>query len=218
MFSVLLAASLLGQVKGPDRVEVGQIVKLESPGDSGAGWFVQEPIDLKYEEFEQGKYCVFASGCRPGRIIVVAVDWDGRRLHRHIVTVGEGPGPGPGPDPVPPGPDPEPDPGKYGLAKRVKAALKAMGPDDRALAPTISANFSGVAAAMAAGTMTSEESIGELYRRNTAAHQGKQAWVAFFGQIRSTLNNLGIESSEDVAQAYREIADGLSAASRSRRR
>ena len=104
---LLLASQAGAQVTGPTKVAVGELVVLRSETD--AQWITLDPVDLKYEQFENGRALAFSSGIKSSRIVVLCVSWESRRLDRHIVDVGKGPAPDPGPGPDP-GPTPDPDP------------------------------------------------------------------------------------------------------------
>lgn len=126
-----------------------------------------------------------------------------------------GPAPGPGPSPGPVIPD-----GKYGLAKIVyQLAMDTVPPGPRAKgAPALSNSFNGIAASVAAGTLTDPRSL--LTQTKTAnqtalANAGVSSndWDNFFVGLQKTifpLHSSGkLNTVQDFAEAWREIAAGL---------
>lgn len=94
----LVASPVGAEITGPAKIGTGQLVVLRC--ETEAQWIAIEPVDLTYEQFESGKALAFSSGCKSGRVIVLCVAWDTRRIDRHILTI-EGDGPAPGPEPQP---------------------------------------------------------------------------------------------------------------------
>jgi hypothetical protein len=138
------------------------------------------------------------------------------------ITVNGSPSPGPGPPS--PGPNPGPTPvipdGKYGLARIVyQLAMDTVPPGPRAKgAPVLYNSFNGIAASVAAGTLTDPRSL--LTQTKTAnqtalANAGVSAgdWDNFFVALQRVifpLHSSGkLNTVQDFAEAWREIAAGL---------
>lgn len=102
--NLVLLSLLVGQapqiaIDAPDKVDYGMLIVCRpSNAETDIGWMVMEPVEKQYETF--GNTLVMASGCKQEKIILLAVDWDNRKLQRIIVTVGDDK------------PEPNPPPGK----------------------------------------------------------------------------------------------------------
>lgn len=120
----LLCVPCSGQLTGPERVGLGQLVRVSAPAgpDEAVLFEVIEPDELDSEEvpFDGGVKLLFSSGCKPGRVRITAltfrVNAGGKpsiKRDRITITVGGGevtPQPNPAepvPVVVPPAPQPQ---------------------------------------------------------------------------------------------------------------
>lgn len=233
-------------ISGPESVAAGELVKLQArlvyqrqwlriEGSEPKNrprfrWELANPPDgYNAEEwtFNDGRTCVFATG-RPGlyQFILAGTQLDAEGIPRlfivrHTLTVEPSNPPGPEPNPDPPEPKPpEPDlpAGRFGLARLVyQLAGNQVPAAHRAAAGALAENYRGIAARIAAGTLTG---VPEILTETTAGNQravgtGREAWMPFFEQLAGRMRELDrageLTSSEDFQQAWTEIAMGLDA-------
>ena len=193
-------------------------------------WTLADPpegYEIEDWIFQDGRTCVFATS-RPGlyRFVLAGtrLDAEGKPrlfLATHTLTVErpEPPGPEPGPEPTPPEP-PEPDlpEGRFGLARLTYQLARQHVPDgSRAVADALAENYRGIAARIAAGTLSEPvEILAETTAGNRrAVGDDAKAWMPFFQQLAARMRELDqggeLKSPEDFQQAWAEIATGLDA-------
>lgn len=128
-----------------------------------------------------------------------------------------GPGPGPGPGPVVP---------TSAFAKNaqewvasVKTTNKYGAKDVKADAAALAQSFERIAAAIAAGTIKGPQNIlKESKDSNDSAIQARDNWLPWFNKLSEALQSANksgsLKSDDDYAKTWREIAKGLTAASK----
>jgi hypothetical protein len=181
----------------------------------GATWAVIHSRGVELELSDRSGACVRISAPL-GRCSVTHLA-DGR----WVVATGKddgpappSPGPSPSPEPNPSPPRPVPD-GRFGLAAKAAEWAKEVPQPARGKAAALAGSFRAVAAAIAAGTITSAEAIIQRTRESNVAALAEQraAWSGWLETLRQELNGLAksgrLKSLEDHAEAWRELATGL---------
>lgn len=227
------AAGQQPQIVGPAASAVYQMVALQvqgAPDGSQFAWACAQQgatlIDFSgetkvvFQAQTTGSYDV---------ILFAAVLGTGNKFTlytvHHTVTVGTTPGPNP-PTPIPPTPIPPTPPspvvpvlpdGKYGLAKAVYGWAMAVDPTARPLAKGMAANFSTIAAQIAAGTIkTPNDAATATKALNTATLGSFQPlWSTVSKNLETQMNAIGkagqFATMTDLQTAWQEIAAGLQA-------
>lgn len=170
-------------IEGPQTVVAGQLVRLTAqlePNESPF-WIVLDPVDLDYEQIEDGQRLVFAVGCQQRTAIVVLLLAQRveenrivtRQLRRRIEIQDDDKIPGPD-DPVTP-PITEPTPAKPPTDSPLfRVVLESWtqipSVEAKAFAPAVAANFDAIADQCESGSLADVRQIAsELSRRNAQA-------------------------------------------------
>lgn len=213
-------------IDGPATAPAGTLVTLtaETTADRTA-WILADGDDSTWRTDTDGRTVVFATP-RPGRYVFIAAAGDaaGLCLVRHRIELTTEP-PAPSPEPGPsPQPGPTPDAGRYQLAATVLELCRSLPASDRPLIAQIATNYNNAARRIAAGDPawqqpdTIRRQTAEANRATLAEHRARMLPLLFepLAKRLATLEtNPGLTTANDLAIAWREIAAGLDAWSRS---
>ena len=220
-----LTATAETKIDGPTSVAVSQpawftVGGMES-GDRSV-WFPSPQLQTDSRYIKEGVSLFWSD--KPGKfqINVMVVDCSKNKFIPLSETIAVGSDPGP--DPIPPGPDPpDPDPPPTpdpltGLALLAYDWALSETPTVKRVeyATGLAGSFSGMAAKIAAGTVSKPQ---DIIDQTTAANRaaigvaGRAAWLPWFERLRVYLNAESkagrLVTPEHYAMAWREIADGL---------
>lgn len=183
--------------------------------------------------FQEGRTCVFATN-QPGtyRFVLAStyLDAEGNPhlvMANHTLSIQPGEPPAPMPNPFSP-PHPRPNPpvpnfpeGRFGLARWTwRSTLDLVAADHRALAHQLAENYRGIAARIAAGTLTAAtEILSETTLENRRLlGEGTAAWMPLFEKLAIRMREIDqakqLATPEDFRQAWLEIAMGFEAAAK----
>lgn len=205
-------------IDGPFDANPGQLVRLTAdiePAESPF-WIVLSPMDLDYEQVEDGKRLLFSTGCRANQEIVVLllaqrIDEGGRivtRQLKQVVKVGSGQN-----DPViDPAPEPDPNPDlmpESEFSKRIIEEVNKIRPPPQVLAQ-VSKNFFDIA--QVASTYDSAKSLSiELSKRNTQAigQADLSKWKPFGIVIQEEFQKRQLQTVAEYAPLLIEVSKSL---------
>lgn len=211
-------------IEAPANVSQGDLVVLDASKSAGSGYaWALTNSDKTYLPVDDGKRVVFASGATGEYVFVLAVaEGDKASLAKHKLQVGASPAPGP--TPAPPSPTPGPTPPTppspvvlTGLAKFAFDACQPLPPAARIRSIVVAQALEVVASQISAGTLTSGSKIAAATKTALAAAYADQtaAWSPVDHAMNNELKRLAmagkITSAAQLADAYREIANGLRA-------
>ena len=218
-----LVLFLSSPLQGPETVDVGKSAIVKVPRTAAGetfDWLV-EPAGINWISGEnRNETFVILLDLDPGRYVVSFVSFDQKQHATHVIQVGNDP-PSPGPGPAPPPPDPVPVPlpdGKYKLANAAAAwVASSVDPAAKVQAKALAGSFRGIAAAIAAGTLSDPQKILTETRTSNNAALGSfvEQWKPWGGKLSAELERLSTEGSlrtaDDYRTAWQEIATGLEA-------
>lgn len=161
-----------------------------------------------------GKYIASIEAIGTGRVYLTAVpELVKDRKHVREQTVDVDSGVGPRPPPVPPGPPiPGPDVTLNELGKLV--LMQAQKINVPATAKAMGANYVPVVASMRSGSLSVEQAIGELFKKNREAMGGGvDKWAGFFTWLDNELTRRAekglLTNVASHADAFEQIGAGL---------
>ena len=210
-------------IDGPKEVAAGhpawfQITGLAS--GASAAWFPSAHLQAGPPHLVECSALFWTQTPGSYTVNAIAVDWEAKRLTPLMATVQVvGDGPLPPPDPDPPIPPPTPDP-LTGLALLAYDWALSETPTVKRVeyATGLAGSFSGMAAKIAAGTVSKpQDIIDQTTAANRAAigETGRAAWLPWFERLRVYLNAESkagrLVTPEHYAAAWRQIAKGLEA-------
>lgn len=209
-------------ILGPTGGVPGDILVLDASASNGDFFAWQVTPELPEGRttilpLEGGRKCLVCSVPGTYTLFLAVGNAKGISLLKHVVAV-RGTGPSP-PDPQPPPrPDPDLPEGRYGLAKVVyELAVQHVPQQSRSAAQPLAQNYRGVAAQIAAGTLSGAAAIlkATTEQNRDAVGEHRDAWQAFFRALAVPLqehSNAGrLRTNEDFQTAWGEIAIGLEA-------
>lgn len=180
---------------------------------------------------DEGEKCLVCSVPGVYTVILAVSNPEGIDQIKWTVTVGNGPTP-PVPPPVPPGPEPPPNPvppnppepepdlpvGVYDISRFARDGVaNVSSPTKTTEAHALAAAFTGIAARIAAGTLTNPRLIlaALLQANNDALGASMPLWVQYGTALGKRIEGLvkagRVASPEEWATLMREIALGLAA-------
>lgn len=214
-------------IAGPKSAAVGDLIVLDASGSKAAdfAWLlVNSP--KSFLAIDGGRKCVFASGDPGTFVFVLAVAGKDRvSVAVHAIEVKGKPAPPdpkpPTPTPNPPAPGPDLPVGRFGLSRfAFDSATKLVTVDAKTRAEQaarLAESLRSVASAIVAGGLTDLDAVLEQTRtaNNQALGNAAEAWKDWATELATKLDALDAEgklkTTNDFAEAWRELATGLEA-------
>ena len=211
---------MTAEMNGPDNIAAGKsaIIKVDRTlAGNEFDWQVQ-PSGVNWISGENRQETfVILLDLDPGRYFISFTSYDKKSHATHVVEVDHSSPPDPAPvPPIPPGPAPLPD-GKYKLAAQSRDWVSTVAAEHRQAATPLGNSFRGIAAAIAAGTLTKPADILAQTRSSNNAALGTsiEAWKRWGQQLQAVLERLDhdgtLRTPDDYKTAWEEIAAGLEA-------
>lgn len=211
------------KIEGPDIVAPGKLVRLTATTlpEESPFWIVLSPVDLDFEQVDEGRKLIFASGCQARKSIVVLLLAQTvkqgrvvtRQVRREIKIVDpDDSKPDPGDD-EPDGNNPgEGDPGNDPLFTSVVDGLSRMtDPAARAKRTLVAANFESIAARCQSGQMGDIPAIwltlSRLNHASIAPHH--RSWERLAQMIQTEFKRRGLATVADHTKPLLAVAAAL---------
>jgi hypothetical protein len=239
----IVAAQVTAIITAPPKAALGDLVILDGSGSAGTAFrWVLLGSSKTFLPIESGKRAVFASGTAGEYVFMLVVGGQAQgggvdvAMAEHHLIVGDGqpsppiiptPSPAPQPPPVPaPQPPPVPTPpvipaGKYGFAQIAYDAAQGVPlPQRVGQGPRLAENFEAVAAAIAAGAVTSVREANDQLRGKNAdvAGANRDLWLPVINAFAAKATDLArqgqLSTMDEHRAAYLEFASGLRLASK----